>query len=96
MCHRNGTNEFTGKCLQSRVPVYQCFSVQIKALDIEFWTKRFDDLRRQHQRQMYPPRVKMTIRLKSPDAIFKLPVKFTGCSSDSNLDMEITFPLGIL
>ena len=69
-------------------------SIQIRALDIEFWNKKFDDLQRQHQRRMYPPRIKMTVRSRNPDSIFKIPIKFIGCSSDSNLDLEITFPLG--
>ena len=43
---------------------------------------------------MYPPRVKMTVSLKNPDLTLKLPVKFTGCLSDSQLDVELTFPLG--
>ena len=51
-------------------------------------------MRRRHQRRMYPPRVKMTVSLKNPDLTLKLPVKFTGCLSDSQLDVELTFPLG--
>lgn len=43
---------------------------------------------------MYPPRVKMTVSLRNPDLTLKLPVKFSGCLSDSQLDVELTFPLG--
>ena len=43
---------------------------------------------------MYPPRVKMTVTLINPDQILKLPVKFEGCSSDSQLNADITFLLG--
>ena len=53
-------------------------------------------MRRRHQRKMYPPRVKMTVSLKNPDITLKLPIKFAGCSSDNQLDVEITFPLGDL
>lgn len=48
----------------------------------------------QHETRMYPPRVKMTVTLINPDQILKLPVKFEGCSSDSQLNADITFPLG--
>ena len=43
---------------------------------------------------MYPPRVQMTVTLRNPDQILKLPVKFEGCSGDSQLNTDITFPLG--
>ena len=48
----------------------------------------------QHEKKMYPPRVKMTVILKNKeDAI--VPVKFLGCSSDSQLDIDLPFPLYI-
>ena len=47
-----------------------------------------------HKRNMYPPRVKMTIRLRNPDDIIKLPVKFSGHVCDGQLDVELTVPLG--
>ena len=68
--------------------------LQIKASDINFWTKRLDDMRLRHERKIYPPRVKMTVILKNPDHVFKLPVKVVG-SSDSNLDVDLIFPLGM-
>ena len=49
-----------------------------------------------HKRNMYPPRVKMTIRLRNPDVIIKLPVKFSGHDCDDQLDVELTVPLGKL
>ena len=48
-----------------------------------------------HERKMYPPKVKMTIAMKCPDKVIKLPVRIEGCSSDSQLDAELTFPLGM-
>ena len=47
----------------------------------------------QHNKKMYPPRVKMSVTTWNPDKIFKLPVKITG-SSDRQLDVDITIPLG--
>lgn len=35
----------------------------------------------------------MTVIIKSCDQLFKLPVKFKGCSSDCQLDMDLIFPL---
>lgn len=64
--------------------------MQIKASDINFWTRRLDDMRLRHQRKMYPPRVKMTVLLTNPDHALKLPIKVVG-SNDSNLDVELTF-----
>ena len=43
---------------------------------------------------MYPPRVKMTVTMKNPETIFKLPVRIEGCVGDDQLDTELTFPLG--
>lgn len=42
---------------------------------------------------MYPPRVKMTVDMKDPDTTIKLPVTIEGCSGNSQLDMELIFPL---
>ena len=42
---------------------------------------------------MYPPRVKMTVMMRSVDHIFKLPIKIKGCSGDNRLDIELAFPL---
>ena len=36
----------------------------------------------------------MTVSLRNPELTLKLPVKFTGCLSDSQLDVELTFLLG--
>ena len=46
-----------------------------------------------HERKMYPPQVKMTVRLQDSTNIFKIPVKVFGCSTDSELDVELTFPI---
>ena len=45
---------------------------------------------------MYPPRVDMTVMLKSSDASFKLPIQFTGHDRGDDLDMELALPLGKL
>ena len=70
------------------------FSVQIRASDMEFWNMGIENMQLRHDLKMYPPWVKMTISMKNADLSFKLPIKFNGCSDDSQLDMELTFPLG--
>ena len=71
--------------------------LQIRASDIDFWREglKFDVMRLRHDKKLYPPRVKMTVSFQSSDLQFKLPVKFEGCSNDSQLDVELTFPLSM-
>ena len=47
-----------------------------------------------HEKKMYPPRVKMTVDMKSPDDhdIYKLSVKIEGCSEEDQLDFQLCFP----
>ena len=42
--------------------------------------------------KMYPPRVKLTIKVDPSRKNFKLPIKFEGCL-DEDLDTELIFPL---
>ena len=48
-----------------------------------------------HERKMYPPRMKLTICWTKPDDVFTIPIKFTGCSTDSQLDVDLKFPIGM-
>ena len=61
---------------------------------MNFWSMGIETMQLRHDLKMYPPRVKMTISMKSSDLAFKLTIKFNGCSDDSQLDTELTFPLG--
>ena len=70
--------------------------LQIRASEIDFWGKEFDVMHLRHRLKMYPPRVKMTVMMKSLDLNFKLLIKFIGCSNEGRLDTELTFPLGNL
>ena len=45
-----------------------------------------------HIMKMYPPRVKVILRMDSSLQNFKLPIKFEGCLND-DLDTELIFPL---
>ena len=73
----------------------QC-NLQIKASDIDLvWNRSFDDMRRRHERRMYPPRIKMTVSLYNSDTKVKLPVKFSGyVEDDHQLDTELILPIG--
>ena len=75
-----------------------CFSfhIQIQETDIDFWNTEFETLKLKYQERMYPPRVRMTVDAPSIEPRTKFLVKFDGCSSDSQLNMEILFPLSKL
>ena len=68
--------------------------MQIRAPDIDFWEARVEVMKLKHETNMYPPRVKMTVTMRNPENNIKLPIKFEGCSSDSQLNTDIIFPLG--
>ena len=59
-----------------------------------FWNEDFELMKRKHERNMYPPRVKMTVSMTNPSCFSTLPVKVSGCEGDGKLDMELTLPLG--
>ena len=44
-----------------------------------------------HEMKMYPPRVKMTVLMKTTDSIM-LSIDVIGCSRD--LDMDLVLPIG--
>ena len=46
-----------------------------------------------HETKMYPPRVKMTVIMKTTDPM-KLPIDVIGCSDI--LDMDLVLPIGKL
>ena len=48
-----------------------------------------------HTMKMYPPRVKLTICWTKSDDIFTIPIRFTGSSLDSQLDVDLKFPIGM-
>ena len=69
------------------------FIIQILLSDVDFWSKKHkkEKMKLQHDCKLYPPRVMMTVTCKSKASEpFKLPIRIVGCSSDSQLDMEIT------
>lgn len=68
--------------------------MQIRASDIDFWNRGldFEAMQLRHERRMYPPQVKMTVIMNNSDLVLKIPVKFEGCTSDSQLDVELTLP----
>ena len=66
---------------------------QIRASDIDFWNFAFRIIKLQHEKNIYPPRVKMTVVMRAPDHILKIPIKIKGCSRHNQLDVELAFPL---
>ena len=69
------------------------FYIQIPETEIDFWNTKFEILRLKHQERIYPPRVRMTVDAPNAEPRSKLLIEFDGCSSDSQLSMEILFPL---
>ena len=71
-------------------------NLQIKASDIDFWNKGLDymSLRTRCEKKIYPPRIVLTVVLKSSDTIINLPIKFSGCVDEDDLDVELIFPIG--
>lgn len=47
-----------------------------------------------HDLKMYPPRIIMTVIMKS--SAFVVPVNIEGCSTDDLLNLDLAFPLGII
>ena len=71
--------------------------MQIAVTDIiSLWNENFESIKLKHKRNMYPPRVKMTVSMKNPklNHSITLPVKVLGCEGDGKLDVELTLPLG--
>ena len=68
--------------------------MQIRITDIEFWNRDANDMKRRHERKMYPPRVVMTISIRNPELTHTLPIKFEGCADNSQLDIDLTIPFG--
>ena len=64
---------------------------QISASNIDFWSEDLENMELKHKMKMYPPRVKMTVLMKTTDPI-KLSVDVIGCSN--NLDMDLVLPIG--
>lgn len=67
---------------------------QIRASEVNFWTE-FNDYQTMlgmHQRNMYPPRVTMTVARRES---FTIPIKFEGCESKYQLNVKVNFPLGL-
>ena len=62
-------------------------------MDVDFWNTEFEILKFKHEARTYPPSVRMTVDAPSIEPRMKLLVKFEGCSRESQLDMEILFPL---
>lgn len=75
--------------------IMHAFITQIKASDVNFWKNSLDRMELMHKTKLYPPRVKMTVIMKvdGASAVSVLPVRFVGCSDDSQLDVDLPLPL---
>ena len=55
-----------------------------------------ENMYQKHEKKVYPPRILMVATAKTEGAIFKLHVKFKGCSRECELNHDLCFPLGKL
>ena len=69
------------------------YTIQIKLSHIDFWTENYETMELKHKKKVYPYRVIVTVTMVQESSRFILPIKFRGCSADSQLDRELTFPL---
>ena len=73
------------------------FIIQIKASDIDFWNMEnvsIDNMLLRHKKQLYPPRVKISVKMSSSIDLDKIVINITGgrTESGSDLSIELTFP----
>jgi hypothetical protein len=66
--------------------------IQIHCSEVNYSSKTFNEMKLMHETKVYPPRIKMTVQMKS-DNPFTLRVKVKGSNSDKNLSVELLFPL---
>jgi hypothetical protein len=59
---------------------------------VDYSSKSLDEIKLMHETKVYPPRVKMTVQMKS-DNPFTLRVNVKGSDSDKKLSVDLLFPL---
>jgi hypothetical protein len=59
---------------------------------VDYSSKSVDEIKLMHETKVYPPRVKMTVQMKS-DNPFTLRVIVEGSDSDKKLSVDLLFPL---
>ena len=64
---------------------------------MNFLRNTFEVMKEKHDRKVYPPRLIITFASKIPgtNPVLKVPVTFSGSSSDEDLNQDIIIPLGI-
>lgn len=70
------------------------FILQIKASQIYFWDDKHDKLELLHMQKVYPPSVELMLEVLESQPICLL-VKFSGSTTENDMDMEIMLPLGL-
>ena len=59
---------------------------------MDYSSKSNDEMKLMHETKVYPPRVKMTVQMKS-DKAFTLPIKVEGSNCNEKLCVDLLFPL---
>ena len=66
--------------------------MQIHCSEVDYSSKSVDVVKLMHETKVYPPRVKMTVQMKS-DNPFTLRINVKGSDSDNKLSVDLLFPL---
>lgn len=62
------------------------------ASDVDIITKHFAEIKSIHDTNMYPPRIKVTVKIKDNIDDVKLQIKVKGSNNDENLSTDLFFP----
>ena len=68
---------------------------QIWQILVDYWRSdsSLELMKEKHDKRIYPPRIKITVKSKKPDVpLIKLPIRFQGCSMDEILDEDLIVP----
>ena len=77
--------------------MYGYLILQIKMADVDFWATgcNVDAMKLRHDYELYPPRVIVNwIPVGKQQEYSTLRITVTGCTIDSDLNNDVTLPLG--
>ena len=66
--------------------------IQIHCSEVDYSSKSVNEVKLMHETKVYPPRIKMTVQMKS-DEPFTLHVNVKGSDSDKKLSADLLFPM---
>ena len=64
--------------------------LQIKECDINFWESNYQEFRDKLESGQYPPRIKLIVRQNQSDSRVSYPIRFLGCTTDTEIDLLLS------